>query len=284
MIRHRRIGLLLTVWLVAAIGVSGQAVVNVGGLFSAAGSARGAGMGNAFSALADDEGAAFHNPAALGWLETAGISTTYLAGFGGVNLGSIGIVLPYVAVSVQFLNSGTIPGDEGAFYYASQGVIASAGLPIGPIGIGVRWRFFRCSSPFAGTGWTLDPTLLVRTDILRASVMWENALSVPVTYDSRTEDAWDPSLRLSVSLLLAPTDDVQWNACFEMDGLFSSDPSLSAGVEAWVGGIGARAGYNEGALTYGLSARFDTLQIDWAYTMRDDLGDTHRIGLALRFE
>ena len=283
MIKHGRVGLLLAACFLGVIALSVHAVVNVGGLFAAAGSARGQGMGDAFAALADDEGAAFHNPAALGWIDTVGITTTYVAGFGGVSLGSVGIVLPYIGVSILFLNSGTIAANDGAFYYASQGVAASAGIPIGPVGLGVRWRFYRCSSPFTGTGWTIDPTLLVRTDVLRASAMWENAFSVPVTYDRGSEQAWDPSLRISVALLLAPTDDVLWNACFEVDGLFSAVPSLSAGVEAWVGGIGARAGYDEGALTYGLSARFDTLQIDWAYTMKDDLGDAHRISLALRF-
>jgi len=240
-------------------------------------------MGSAYSALADDESAAFHSPAALGWIGTIGVTSTYLAGFGGVNLGSVGIVLPYVGVSVLFLNSGSIATDSSSFYYASQGVVASVGIPIGPIGLGGRWRFFRCSSPFEGSGWTLDPMILVRTDILRASAMWENAFSVPVVYDHRTEEAWNPSLRISVALLLAPTDDVQWNACFEVDGLFAATPSLSTGIEAWVGGIGARAGYDEGAFTYGLSAKFDALQLDWAYTMRDDLGDTHRLSLTLRF-
>jgi len=111
----------------------------------------------------------------------------------------------------------------------------------------------------------------------------EGAVSSPVSYDSGASDDWERSIRLGAAVTLSPTDDVLWSAVFEASGLFTASPRLTGGVEAWIGGVGARAGFDGRGPTFGLSVRFSSLQFDWAYAMRSDLGDSHRVSFTYRF-
>jgi len=274
---------MLALLLVGASCGACAAAENVAGLFSIGSSARSLGMGGAFSALADDEGAVLHNPAALGWYDGVGFSSLFVQQFGGVAYGVIGVAIPYLGVEVSFLDSGPITAQGGVFRYASQGVVASLGIPIGPVGIGARVRFARTSSPLSGSGWSADPVILVTTDTIRACAMLEGALSSPIRYDGGGTDLWQRSLRVSVAARLVPVADVEWNAVGEVSGLLTAAPGITVGLETWIGGLGARVGYDGEGPTFGLSVRFRTLQIDWAYATRPDLGDSHRVGLALRF-
>ena len=240
-------------------------------------------MGGAFMALADDEGCVLHSPAALGWSKTLGITSLLATGFGGTVHGVLGLAMPYFGVNASLLDSGAIPTDAGSFRYASQGFVASLGVPMGPVALGVRGRLLRVSSPKAGRGWAIDPAILVAIDSIRVGVMFEGALSSPAVYESGMDEAWDASIRLGAAVTLSPAADVLWSASFEAAGLFSTSPNLSAGLEAWIGGLGARAGFDGQGPTFGLSVRFASLQFDWAYAMRSDLGDSHRVSFTFRF-
>lgn len=279
-----RVRIILTALLLTGGIVSpAVAVENVAGLFAIGASARALGLGGAFCALADDEGGVFHNPAGLGQLEGINLSTLFVQQFGGVSFGTVTVGVPYVGVSVLVLDSGLIPTADGSIRYSSQGVVGSAGVPLGPVGLGVRWRLFRLSSPFEGQGWALDPAVLIATETIRIGFIFEGAISSPVAYEGGAEEAFDRSLRLGAALALEPADDVRWNATFEAGGLFSGGADLAAGLEAWIGGLGARVGFDGEGPTFGLSLRFETLELDWAYTSRADLGGSHRVALALRF-
>lgn len=277
----RRLSLVLLVVVVFAAHATG--FENVGGLVHLGASARGLGLGGAFSALVDDEAAVFYNPAALGAYEGVGVTSLFARQFGGVTYGVIGVAVPYFGAGIVALDSGAIPSGSSTFRYASQGVIASAGVPIGPVGLGVRWRFFRISSPFNGSGWSVDPAILVATETLRLSLIYESALSAPVSYAGGAEEAWDQGLRLGGSMTLSPGPEILWTPTVEVGGLFTTSIELLAGLEAWISGLGARVGYDGEGPTFGLSVRFESLQFDWAYAMRSDLGNSHRVTFTLRF-
>ena len=283
MTRQARIAALAVILLGigSAIGVVGEE--NVAGLFAIGSSARGQGLGGAFSALADDEGAVYHSPAALGWGEGIGLSSLFVQQFGGVLFGSLGIRVPYAGANVFLLDSGPIPADTGTLRFSSQGVAASVGIPLGMVGLGVRWRYYRVSSPSPGTGWAIDPALLAIANNVRVSLIYEAAASAPISYRSGTAEAWPRGLLLGAALTLDPTDGVRWNAAIEASGLFTSEATLSAGLEAWIGGLGARVGFDGEGPTFGLSLLFPTLRVDWAFSTRSDLGNSHRVALALRF-
>lgn len=274
--------LILTV-IIGAMAVPAGAYEGVGNLFSLGSSGRGLGIGGAFMALADDEGSVLYSPAALGWYRKFGITSLLASGFGGTAHGVIGFAMPYFGVNAFLLDSGSIPTNDGSFHYASRGVVASLGVPIGPVALGVRGRLLRVSSPTRGSGWAVDPALLVSTGAIRAGLMFEGALSGPVVYETGSDEGWDRSIRLGTSITLSPSPGVSWSASFEAVGLFSTSPHLAAGLETWIGGIGARAGFDGRGPTFGLSVRFASLQFDWAYAMRNDLGDSHRVSFTFRF-
>jgi len=274
---------ILLAGLLGTIVLSGLAYEQVGAIFEFGSSARGLGLGGAFSALVDDEGAVAYNPAALGEYEGIAITSMFVRQFGGVTYGTVGVALPYFGINVLFLDSGFIPVGESGFRYVNQGVIASVGIPVGPLGIGVRWRLLRVSSPMEGHGWALDPAFIVATGTVRAALVVEGAFSDAVSYESGSEESWPTAVRLGVALTLSPSPEVSWNASFEAIDLFMSSARLALGLEAWIGGLGARVGYDGEGPTFGLSTRFERLRFDWAYAMRTDLGDSHRVSFTLRF-
>ena len=268
---------------VAALVVPAAAVEDVGAIFALGSSGRSLGMGGAFLALADDESSVLYNPAGLGRYQGIGLTSLVASGFGDVVHGGVGFSVPYFGMNAFLLDSGAIAAGGGSFRYASQGYVASIGVPIGPVGLGVRGRLLRVSSPISGTGWSVDPALLVSAGVLRVGLMVESAWSAPVVYASGAQEAWSPSVRLGMAFTLSPSEDVLWNAAFEAAGLLTAFPHLAAGLEAWIGGLGARAGFDGNGPTFGLSVRFASLQFDWAYAMRGDLGDSHRVSFTFRF-
>ncbi len=269
--------------IVGAIALPVGAYKGVGEIFSLGSSGRALGVGGAFMALADDEGCVLYSPAALGWYEEIGITSLLASGFGGIVHGVVGFAMPYFGANAFLLDSGAIPTDAGSFRYTSLGFVASLGVPIGPVAFGVRGRLLRISSPTDGSGWAIDPAILVATDSIRVGMMFEGALSGPVVYESGSSEEWDPSIRLGASITLSPSPDVLWSTSFEAVGLFSASPHLAAGLETWIGGLGARVGFDGRGPTFGLSVQFASLQFDWAYAMRSDLGDSHRVSFTFRF-
>jgi len=255
---------------------------NVAGIFDLSPSARAAGMGGAFVALSDDESAVFYNPAGLGWVRDISLSSLFARQFDAVNYASLQFVFPYFGAAILYLDSGPIEGSEEVFRYASGGGVVSTGFNIGPVGIGGRFKVYRATSPNDVTGWAFDPAILVVTDIIRIGVLVENAYSEPIVFTSHTED-WTPRTRIGIALTLSPSDSVGVNASVEGAGLFSSSPQLYAGFETYVDGLAARIGYDGQGATFGLSVRFSSFQIDWAYITSGSFPDTHRVALSFRF-
>ncbi|MFC2082759.1 hypothetical protein ACFLSG_01815 [Candidatus Bipolaricaulota bacterium] len=280
MIKRIVLALLL---ILMAVAWNGWGTAFTGATFELGASARGLGLGGAFTALVDDETAVIHNPAALGQLSGAGFSSMYVRQFGGMTYGSMSLAMPWVGFNASLFDSGTIASPQRAFRYASQAITISGGIPIGSFGIGVRWRYLRVSAPSTGGGWSVDPALLVDLGSIHVAALIESAYSVPVSYESGVDEPFEPSLKLGVAATLSPSPDVWWNAAFEAAGLFAAKTRFAAGLEAWIGGMGARVGYDGDGPTFGLTIRFSGVQLDWAYAMRSDLGGSHRASLTFRF-
>ena len=279
----KRISLAVTLMTVIASVGTGWGMGLTGASFELGASARGLGLGGAFTALVDDETAVIHNPAALGRLTGAGFSSLYVRQFSGITYGSVSLAMPGIGLNVSLLDSGAIASPQGSFRYASQAIMISGGVPIGSFGLGVRWRYIRVSSPISGGGWSVDPALMINVGSIHVAAMFESAYSVPISYESGADESFDPSLRLGIAATLSPSPDVWWNAAFETSGLFSARTRFCAGIEAWIGGLGARVGFDGHGPVFGLTIRFSGLQFDWAYATRSDLGNSHRASLAFRF-
>jgi len=279
----KRLSMALALLTVLATAWSGWGMGFTGAAFELGASGRGLGLGGAFSALVDDETAVIHNPAALGHLSSVGFSSLYVRQFGGTTYGSVSLAMRGIGCNVSLLDSGVIVSPQGSFRYAAQAITLSGGVPIGPFGFGVRWRYLLVSEPNSGGGWSIDPALMIDIGSIHLAAMFESAYSVPMRYDSGTDEPFDPSLRVGIAATLSPSPDVWWNAAFEISGLFAAVTRFGAGLEAWIGGLGARVGYDGHGPTFGLTIRFSGLQFDWAYAMRSDLGNSHRASFAFRF-
>ena len=262
---------------------TGEAFTNVAAIFQLGAGARPIGMGGAFLALADDENAAFYNPAGLGWMDRIGVTSFFSQPFGVVSYGALGLSLPYFGVSWLQLDSGWIASDESGFRYVSQAGMISSGLSIGPLGFGVRGKLYLVSEPYSASGWAVDPAFLVVTDVIRVGLVVENPFASPIGFGDGHTEEWERAVRLGVALTLRPSENVRWNTVFEASGLFSVNPQLAVGLETWVGGLAARVGVAGGETTLGLTVRFASFQIDWAYAIHSDLGDSHRASLTYRF-
>lgn len=277
-------------WVIALLGVALFAVAdrgaefsNVAALFQLGTGGRPLGMGGGFLALADDENAAFYNPAGLGWIDRIGVTSLLARQFEAVTYGTLGLTLPYFGVTVLQIDSGLITNADDGFRYVSQGGVIASGLSIGPLGVGVRWKLYRVREPYVAEGWALDPAILVVTDIVRVGLLVENPYSQAVAFEGGHTEEWEKGIRVGAAMTLKPSEEVCWNAVFEAAGLFSASPSVAGGLEAWVGGLAARVGYDGSGPTFGLTVQFANFQVDWAYATSLDLIDSYRISLTFRF-
>jgi len=278
------------VWITLLLGLalfsivsSGEGFTNVAAIFQLGPGARPFGMGGAFLALADDENAAFYNPAGLGWMDRIGVTSFFSRQFGVVSYGALGLSLPYFGVSWLQLDSGWIASGESGFRYVSQAGVVSSGFSIGPLGLGVRGKLYLIREPYTAMGWAVDPALLVVTDVIRVGLLVENPLASPIDFGGGHTEEWERATRLGVALTLRPSEGVHWNTVFEASGLFSANPRLAVGLETWVGGLAARVGVAGVGTTLGLTVRFANFHVDWAYAIHSDLGDSHRVSLTFRF-
>lgn len=267
-----------------AVAGSGAQFANVAAIFQLGTGGRPLGMGGAFLALADDETAAFYNPAGLGWLDRIGVTSLFAREFEVVSYGALGFALPYFGITLMQIDSGWIStGEEEGFRYVSQAGILSSGLRIGPVGLGGRWKLYRVREPYSAVGWAFDPALLVVTDFVRVGLLFENPYSRPIAFEDGHTEEWEAGLRLGAAVTLKPSDRVRWNAVFETCGLFLTDTRMAGGVEAWIGGLAARVGHDGSRATFGLTVRFDNFQVDWAYAALTELAASHRVSLTFRF-
>jgi hypothetical protein len=267
--------------------------------------ARPLGMGGAFVGLADDENAAFYNPAALAFLEKAGLTSLFSRQFNTFNYGSIGIVGRFLGLNLLQLDSGRIEitdqfgiPDGESFRYISQAGIGSFGASLdGVLAIGTRAKFFqvKLTKPVDeyGFGWTLDPAAMIKIEDLisdkmikdfRIGILLENVLRSKINFNSGHSENWNPDLKIGLSTTLEIIPDVFLNILGDFNNLLNNSLSTHWGVELWANGLGVRAGLNNHGISMGTSIWLENIRIDWAYTTHySKLPDNSRFSATLRF-
>ena len=258
---------------------------NVAGIFELGSGGRPWGMGGAFLAVADDENAAYYNPAGLAWIDGIGVTSLFSRQLESVTHGAFGVILPHFGLVLMHLDSGLISVNEGgdAFRYTSQAGLLSTGVALGPVALGGRWKLYRVLEPYTASGWALDPTLLVITEGVRVGLMLENILSKPITFESDHVEPWKMRTRFGAAVSLEAAEAVRWCIAVEACDLFSSRPHLAAGLEAWMENVAGRVGYDGTNATLGLTVQFSNFQVDWGTALGIGLVASHRISLTFRF-
>lgn len=273
--------LALVLALLAASAAFASDAEGVGAIYRLGTSARSLGWGGVSVAVCSG---ASGNPAALAWEEHVRFTSLYANGFADITHGALDFSAPWIGLSALFLDSGPIATATGTIRYMSQGLAAAVGVPIGPVGFGGRWRLARVSRPFAGEGWSLDAGVLLDLGALWLGCVWNSVLSRAMMYEgSSMEEHWTRDLALGVAWNASPIEDVIWRASIDVRDILNGPLSVVGGLEAWIGGLAARIGWDGRGPTFGLSAAFGWVEIDWAYAVRTDLGESHRVSLSVSF-
>lgn len=304
--------MLALVW-VAVFPVQAQ---NVLSLLDIEPGVRALGMGGAFVAVADDETTAFANPAGLGLLRAMAFEFNAESRFGRAAYGGVTFAGRNFGAGVLFLNVADIVGrDEnqkatGLFNYTSVAGYASAGAtlqdlsltflrtpPLDNVAVGLRAQFYRVNvNPPRGStaGLTLSPSALFTLPLdgdtlqyVRLGAIVENLVPIGVTYGSGHSEPWRIGARLgaSVGLLEAMTVavELETNGIFHLGGEYrfkELNTSEISGLALRAGVIVLRGGP---LFTFGLGAKVNTFEFNYAFTGHPELPGSHRLSFTSRF-
>ncbi len=286
----------------AAAQVPTDGYAEVAALFEIGAGARPLGMGGAFVAVANDESAVFYNPAGLRLLQQLGILSLYSKQFGVVEYGGLAIVGPNVGLGLLYLGASGlrgVGGDSeklGEFGYTNLAGLGAVGAGLGPFSVGVRWKYYHAETAgpealqrVTGRGLAMDVGTLLGSGSFRIGALYQNVIGQGVSYSTGSIEPWAPNLTVGIAS--------QWGRLTvgaDVDGLGSPNAeTLRLGAEGWLGPLAIRGGMwarlldfrrlDNLNLTAGVGLRAGGLQIDYAYLLPEQLPETHRLSLTLRF-
>ena len=258
--------------------------------------ARAAGMGNAFTALADDGSAIYWNPAGLGFHTQSQLCGMYsqLTFDRKLNFASLVLINGNSGTfSLGWLNFG-IDNIDGRDQFgeklekfsnnemAIQAAYSKTFGPILSVGVGFKYLHHTLASHKAN-GIGFDAGVLVKpAKLLRVGCAVQN-YEAQLKWDTDSEhiDMIPMTLRGGVALL--PVDNLVVSA----DMVKTEDTTnLHVGAEYWLNAIiGIRGGMMANDFVAGASINLKPLQLDYAYVSESvlDLGATHRLGVVLLF-
>lgn len=250
--------------------------------------ARATAMGEAFTAIADDGTALYWNPAGLAQLEDPELSAMYNLWFQEIKQGYLSLAFPLLGgalgLGANYVDMGEIEGRD------------EQGNPTGDFGASDVHVFLGYANRllgrlmFGASGGALQDKieedqeiaylgnvgLLLATEYLSLGIAAQNIGS------KLGSDPLPLILRGGLSARLGPLSLAGDVVSPQDDDLY-----YCAGLEWWIGGILAlRAGYKtdqdigEG-ISAGMGFKIREISIDYAYVPYNDLGNTHRISLAL---
>jgi len=251
--------------------------------------ARAAAMGGAFTALANDATALYWNPAGLAQLNETELSATYNSWFQGVSQGYFSMATPAFggtfALGINYVDMGRLEGrnseGEATGNFSASDIHTSCGIAFGEkFMFGFSGGVLRdtidesTETAFLATGGILfKPTEQVALGIVYQNVGQKLGESpLPATLRG--------GLALEIGNITLALDMVSPN---------DNDTYFCGGVEVSLGSLlvvrgGYTTGQDEGeGYSAGIGFRSSTLGVDYAYVPYGDLGDTHRISLAMRW-
>lgn len=260
---------------------------------------RPAGMGEAFTGLADDENALFYNPAALALLQKFSGNTLYESRFGVSDYATAALAgrsfgVGFLLFNLRPMTRRDAQGQEiGTFNYSSFALLGGFGMRELPLlrtlALGVKLKFLSINTLEGGRGLglALDPSLLLSlgnmgpAKALRLGAMIENMLSLGVRYGNGRVERWRLGLRLGTSATLF--ERFKAAADLSPGGLhLGCEVPISTGFGLLFlrAGMLTRGGLS---LSMGFGVRFGNFRVDYAYIAHPQLPDSQRFSLAFEF-
>jgi Fibronectin type III domain len=265
--------------------------------------ARPDGMGQAFSAVADDVNTLSFNPAGLGNIRLPEVGYGYESFLGGIDYNFLGAALPMGGVGVLglgYISMGTAPFNSTADPSAPEGTALDQAFQVGwgrsfyDLHLGASAKYIRRQLDGAtGDGFAFDLGLRYRplpVLTLAASAM---NLGPGVRLSS-----WEPlPTQLNLGAAWTAVESPRHRLTLALNGavnLATNTQSLGLGAEYWYAGdFALRTGYlarsrDDGFLASGFSAgagvKFSFFELDYAFQPFDALGVVHRVSGLLRWE
>jgi hypothetical protein len=260
--------------------------------------ARALGMGEAFTAVADDSSAIYWNAAGLGTIRNAEAALTYTQWFMDTMFSQFLFAFPLpngtIGADVTYMSLGEVPlrdiygiSTQSVYPYMLGGSLGY-GISFGAISAGAAIKVISQSMGSASNAaFAADAGALFKAGIFSAGLVMQNMGS---------GDGISLPMNAKAGIAIKPLDSTQHRLLFAVDSqyLFKDAFSLSAGVEyVYMDLLALRAGYKEGfgpidleglkGVSGGLGVKFSGLNVDYAIVPYGDLGVTQRVTLSFMF-
>ncbi len=265
--------------------------------------ARPLGMGEAYSAIADDPAAAYYNPAALAFTSSSqlllmhkewvqDVRTEFMAA--STSLGRLGLGLSVDATSVDDIEIRDVPGPPiGTFDARNAAIGLSAAYSATPeLSLGLTGKFlYEKILVDEASGYGFDLGALYRTPWnVSIALAVDNLGSMGVLHDEasvlpklvRAGAGYQTAIQSMDGTLTFAADyirnTVEQVSHMHLGGEFNYRSSFAVR-------LGYQTGYDAKNISAGVGVRYGMMQLDYAFVpFRYDFGTTHTFSLLIRFD
>jgi outer membrane protein OmpA-like peptidoglycan-associated protein len=272
---------------------------------------RAAGMGDAFTAVADDVSTAYWNAAGFAQITEPEIALSHISYFEGIDYEFIGAALPLAPGSTLGLtaNLDSVPSFNSTNNpSAAQGSAMDwdLGLELGQsfgenFSLGLGAKFINSSLiSYSATGEAIDAGLLVYTTRkeLTLGLSVQNVGQISGFGPFNTQEKLPTTYRAGLAYRLNPEDPTHLALDLDIEKPIDDDPIVHAGGEVWVGlpgiSVAFRGGYSFNPLnsdlggstgaSVGAGVRISQFEFEYALVPFGILGDSNEFSLTYRFE
>jgi hypothetical protein len=260
--------------------------------------ARALGMGEAFTAVADDSSAIYWNAAGLGTIRNPEAALTYTKWYMDTMFFLFLFAFPLqngtIGADVTYMNLGEFPirdiygiSTQSIYPYMLGGSLGY-GISFGDISGGAAIKVIsQTMGSASNAAFAADAGVLYKAGIFSAGLTMQNMGSA---------DGFSLPMNAKAGIAIKPLDSTQHSLLFAVDSqyLFRDAFSLSAGVEyVYMEMLALRAGYKAGfgtidldglkGVSGGIGVKISGLNVDYAIVPYGDLGVTQRVTLSLMF-
>jgi tetratricopeptide (TPR) repeat protein len=265
--------------------------------FNLGAGARAMGMGNGYTALAEDATAIYYNPAGMPYLQSQQISFLHTALFEGTIYDYLSYVYPFSGAGsfgIAGMRLGTddigrrdAVSDLGRFSSARMQFLLSYAQRFGnrySAGVNIKLVHHSIADYGAyGYGFDLAGRATI-TEHLRAGILLQDLIGARVKLATVTERT-PFTFRAGLAYLIQPDDSpFSGTLVFDIDKPEHRNVKVRTGFEvSHSSGLSLRTGYDRDNVTMGLGIRYHQLTFDYAYKFMDHLSDSHRFSLSFDF-